>query len=137
MKRTSPFLHSIFQALSDPYRLRMIMLMLRAKTEMCLCEFSESLEQPEYKLSRHIKVLKSSGLVESVKEGKWVYHTLNKDHQFQKMIFQAIRLFPFTENEFDKDLRRFEKRKRLRENGRCQIPVRLKKVPSKVLSLDL
>ena len=137
MKRTGPLLHSVFQALSDPYRVRIVMLMLRAQTEMCLCELSESLEEPEYKLSRHIKVLKNSGLVGSIREGKWIYHSLNKDHQFQKMIYQAIKLFPTAENEFSKDLRRFEKRKSLREDGRCQIPSRSSKPPAESRSLDL
>lgn len=137
MKSVSPFLHSVFRSLSDPYRLRMVVLMLRAKTEMCLCELSESLGEPEYKLSRHIKVLKSSGLVVSVREGKWIYHSLSRQHQFQKMLYQTIKAFPFTENQFAKDLVRFERRKRMRESGRCQMPIQFNKLSTKVLSLDL
>jgi ArsR family transcriptional regulator, arsenate/arsenite/antimonite-responsive transcriptional repressor len=44
-------LHEIFQALSDPYRIRIVRLMLAVKGEVCLCEISESLDEPEYKLS--------------------------------------------------------------------------------------
>jgi ArsR family transcriptional regulator len=137
MKRTSPILHKVFQSLSDPYRIRIVVLMLRAKSDVCLCELSDSLEEPEYKLSRHIKVLKGSGIIGSIRQGKWIYHSLKRDQNFLKALHKTISFFPVTGSEFDSDFRRFEKRRMLREDGRCQMPVRIPKRISKVSSRSL
>lgn len=96
--------------------------MLRTKSEMCLCELSESLNEPEYKLSRHIKILKSSGLVSSLRDGKWVYHSLVQDKKYLKLILRAVAVFPDSGRQFEKDLVRFEKRLSLRKGGRCRQP---------------
>jgi ArsR family transcriptional regulator, arsenate/arsenite/antimonite-responsive transcriptional repressor len=118
-------LHEIFQALSDPYRIRIVRLMLAVKGEICLCEISESLDEPEYKLSRHIKILKTSGLLNSVRGGKWIYHSLVKDQKFLLTMFKALTQFDDTDRDLKLDLARFNKRLKLRENGRCQVPSRV------------
>lgn len=101
----------------------MVSLMLRAKNEMCLCELSDSLEEPEYKLSRHLKVLKSSGILTSHRDGKWIYHSLVKNRHL-KAIYEAVRVYPEKGDRFEKDFRRFKKRILLREGGRCRQPSR-------------
>lgn len=113
-------LHELFQALSDPYRIRIVSLLLRAKSETCLCELSESLAEPEYKLSRHVKILKSAGIVGSVRDGKWVYHSLVKNQKYIKFILNAVATFPDSNGQFEKDFGRFEKRLSLRKGGRCR-----------------
>lgn len=118
-------LHEVFQALSDPYRIRIIRLMLEIKGEVCLCEISESLNEPEYKLSRHIKILKSSGLLKSVRDGKWIYHSLVKDQKFLTTIFKSLIQFDESSENLKLDLARFAKRLKLREKGRCQVPSRV------------
>ena len=45
---------TIFQALSDPIRLRIIRILSTTNEEACLCELVDSLLEPQYKLSRHI-----------------------------------------------------------------------------------
>ena len=64
--KTQP--EAIFQALSDPIRIRVIRLLNVTDEEACLCELVDSLLEPEYKLSRHIKILKSSGLLTARKD---------------------------------------------------------------------
>lgn len=113
-------LHEIFRALSDPIRIRIIRLMLSAKSETCLCELSESLDEPEYKLSRHVKVLRSAGIITSVREGKWVYHGIVKDMRYLKNIYLSINNFPDDSKISTRDLTRFKKRLALREGGRCK-----------------
>ncbi len=124
MHRVDSSLNELFQALSDPYRIRMISLMLRAKSEVCLCELADSLEEPEYKLSRHLKVLKASGFLTSIRDGKWIYHSLVKMRHL-KLIYMAIRAYPDSGKQFEKDFHRFEKRILLREGGRCRQPLRM------------
>lgn len=122
MHRVNVALHELFQALSDPYRTRIIRLMLESKSELCLCELSEALGEPEYKLSRHVKILKSCGLISSVRDGKWIYHSLVQNEKYLKFIHKAASIFPDSEGQLKKDLLRFKKRLNLRESGRCRQP---------------
>ena len=125
MHRVNVALHQLFQALSDPYRIRIIRLMLESKSELCLCELSEALEEPEYKLSRHIKILKSSGLISSVRDGKWIYHSLVRDESYLKLLYKAVSVFPDSESQLALDHMRFKKRMAIRESGRCRQPSRV------------
>lgn len=125
MHRVNVALHELFQALSDPYRIRIVSLMLSSKSELCLCELSEALEEPEYKLSRHVKILKTSGLISSTRDGKWIYHTLVKDKNYLKLLFKAISDFPDSDSQLAGDLSRFKKRVSMRDSGRCRMPSRI------------
>ncbi len=110
----------------------MVALILRSKGEVCLCELADSLDEPEYKLSRHLKILKNSGFLDSVRDGKWIYHSLVADKGYLTAIHQAIRTFPDTEKQFQKDFARFEKRIALRERGRCKTPAATVTRPTQV-----
>jgi len=55
----------IFQSLADETRLRIIRLMVATAEESCLCELVDSLLEPSYKLSRHLKILRQAGLLSS------------------------------------------------------------------------
>lgn len=67
---------SIFQALADETRLRIIRLIVTTNEEACLCELVDSLQESTYKLSRHLKILRQAGLLSAQKDGRWVYHRL-------------------------------------------------------------
>lgn len=114
-------IEDVFQALSDPTRLRIIRLLAQNKGEICSCELVDSLREPEYKISRHLKVLKSSGLITAERDGKWIYHCLIRDEKFLKSLHKAILEFPDTGDTFEKDQIRFRKRMKLRRSGRCQV----------------
>lgn len=120
MHRVNADLHELFQALSDPYRVRIVRLMLESKSELCICELSEAFKEPEYKLSRHVKILKSSVLINSVRDGKWIYHSLVNDKKYLKFLHKAVAVFPDSENQLARDYSRFKKRVSLREAGRCR-----------------
>ncbi len=113
-------LAQLFQALADPHRVRMVALLLKAKTEICLCELSASLAEPEYKLSRHLKILRKAGIISAARDGKWIYHSLVDDDASLKSIYSAIRTSG--QQDFDRDLERFHVRKSLRQDGRCRQP---------------
>lgn len=110
----------IFQALSDNTRLRIVRLLAETNDEVCLCEISETLDEPEYKLSRHFKILRQSGLLSATKEGRWVYHQVVRNTPFLNMLIGAVQALPDSEKIFNADLKRFKKRLPLRENGRCR-----------------
>ena len=66
---------SLFKALADTNRL-MIVDMLSCG-ELCACKILERLGITQPTLSHHMKILCDCGLVNSRKDGKWTYYTLN------------------------------------------------------------
>lgn len=113
----------VFHALADPTRLRMVRLLAVTKEESCLCEMVDSLLEPQYKLSRHLKILKQSGLLTAQKEGRWVYHRLVTGRPYLTRLYASIRLLPDVEAQYAADLKRFRKRMCLREGGRCRVGI--------------
>ena len=65
---------AVSKAISDETRLRIInVLLLR---EFCVCELQEIFGMSEPRISRHLRILKASGLVSQKREGKWNYYRL-------------------------------------------------------------
>ena len=113
----------VFQALSDGTRIRVLRVLATGRTEACLCELVDSLLEPQYKLSRHLKVLRQVGLLAAEKDGRFVYHQLVMRHAHLKSLYAAIRALPDSDGTFAADLRRFRERMRLRESGRCRVGI--------------
>ena len=70
-------LASVFAALADPVRLRLFDLVRRAgETGVCSCDLVEPLERSQPTISHHLKVLREAGLVESRREGTWLWYSV-------------------------------------------------------------
>jgi ArsR family transcriptional regulator, arsenate/arsenite/antimonite-responsive transcriptional repressor len=65
------------KALADPMRIMILRLLL--ERELCVCEIVRSLEEPQYKVSKHISVLKQAGLVRDWREGTWIHYEIAPD----------------------------------------------------------
>jgi len=63
--------------LSDQTRLRSLLL-LHKEGELCVCELTHALGLSQPKISRHLAHLRDSGIVESRREGLWVYYSLHQ-----------------------------------------------------------
>lgn len=63
-----------FQALGDSTRLRLLNLM--GDEELCVCNFVDVLGQPQPKISRHLAYLRRAGIVETRRDGKWMYYRI-------------------------------------------------------------
>lgn len=111
---------TVFQALADATRIRIIRLMLMSGKEICLCEITDSLNEPQTKLSRHLKVLRQAGLLSAQKEGRWIYHSLVSNESHFLHLYDIIKNLPDTESIYATDLSNFQARLCLRENGRCK-----------------
>ena len=70
----SPDLVTLFQALGDKTRLRLLNLM--AAGEVCVCFFVEVLGESQPKISRHLAYLRRAGLVSARRDGKWIHYSL-------------------------------------------------------------
>ncbi len=69
-------LSALFKALSDPFRLEIVRLLLRNGKEAYGEELARALDVPAYRLSRHLKVLKTTGVIRERRVGRWVYYSL-------------------------------------------------------------
>jgi len=67
---------SLMKALADPTRLTMMASLWKAKTPICICDFTAGLDLSQPTLSHHMSKLKDAGLVESEKRGIWTYYRL-------------------------------------------------------------
>ena len=65
---------TLFKALADRTRLRILGLLLTG--EVCVCHIHESLKIPQPKTSRHLAYLRRTGLVEARREGLWRHYRL-------------------------------------------------------------
>jgi ArsR family transcriptional regulator len=67
---------TLMKALADPTRLTMMASLWKAKTPICICDFTASLDLAQPTISHHMGKLKEAGLVESEKRGIWTYYRL-------------------------------------------------------------
>jgi ArsR family transcriptional regulator len=68
---------TVFKALSDETRLRMVKAMARSQQELCECEIVPQFELSQSTISYHLKVLREAGIVECAKQGLWTYCRVN------------------------------------------------------------
>ncbi|MEZ6875459.1 metalloregulator ArsR/SmtB family transcription factor [Enterobacter sp. KBR-315C3_2022] len=66
----------LFKTLSDETRLAIVML-LREAGELCVCDICSATKEAQPKVSRHMAILRESGLVIDRREGKWIYYRLS------------------------------------------------------------
>ncbi len=75
---TAPLLLAdLFQALADPSRLRLLMLL--REMELSVGELAQVLGQSQPRVSRHLKILADAGLIDRRKEGSWVFLELGPE----------------------------------------------------------
>jgi len=68
-------LNSIFKALNDPTR-REILELLKEK-DLTAGEIADKFSISKPSISHHLDLLRQAGLVESVKEGQFIYYSLS------------------------------------------------------------
>jgi ArsR family transcriptional regulator len=69
-------LSQTLKALSDPIRLRIILL-LQSGGELCVCDIMAVLGLPQSTVSRHLAYLKRSCWVDTRRCGVWIYYQLS------------------------------------------------------------
>lgn len=68
--------NAFFQSLSNEIRLRCLVL-LQTQGELCVCELTHALKLSQPMISRHLALLRDSGLVADRREGQWIYYQIN------------------------------------------------------------
>lgn len=67
---------TVFRALGEDLRLAILML-IRDQTKLCVYELTTALNSSQPKVSRHLATLKEAGLLETRRQGHWVYYYLH------------------------------------------------------------
>ena len=79
----------MFRALGDETRLRMVALL--AHGELCVCHIEKALGLNQPNASRQLGILKSAGIVDSRRDGTWVYYRLTEQtHEIVESQLEAL-----------------------------------------------
>jgi len=68
----------LFKCLADDTRTKVTLLIVR-EGELCVCELTAALDQSQPKISRHLALLRSAGLLMDRRQGQWVYYRLHPE----------------------------------------------------------
>lgn len=71
-------LASLFGALADPTRVRIVHTLLQQ--ELCTCDLAAVVSASESSVSQHLRVLRGLRLIRSRRAGKLMYHRLDDAH---------------------------------------------------------
>ena len=78
MKKTNPLLPivSLFETISPLARLEILLIL--GAGEACVCHLEARLGYRQAYISQHLMILRQAGLLESRREGKYIFHRLAK-----------------------------------------------------------
>ena len=107
----------ILKALSDPTRLRIIILLL--EKNLCVCELLFILDMEQSRISHQLRILRDAELVEDIRDGKWIIYRIPRE------VRQGIEhlLGPF----FGEELQQSEKIKQDKDNLKICLEKQLRK----------
>ena len=100
-------LTTVYGALADPTRLRILALLKDG--EVCVCDIHASLGVPQPTASRHLAYLRRSGLVSARRSGVWMHYSLTPiaDPVVSQVVASALHALTHTQVA-DRDLKRLQ-----------------------------
>lgn len=97
----------LFKALADETRVRIVALLTHG--ELCVCHIEAALGLTQPTASRHLSLLRASGLVKRKRSGTWVYYRLaDQDEDACRRVLGAIKALAAQET-LRRDLARLRK----------------------------
>lgn len=69
---------TLFKALADPHRVRIVNLLATSPEPVCVCEFTAPLGLSQPTVSHHLKKLTDAGLLQREQRGQWAYYSLDR-----------------------------------------------------------
>jgi ArsR family transcriptional regulator len=79
---------TIFKALADGTRLRVLKLLSRG--ELCVCEIAAALALEQPRLSFHLRILKEAGIVRVRRQERWIVYRLNEGDMLIRFLLLTI-----------------------------------------------
>jgi ArsR family transcriptional regulator len=68
---------TLFRALADPARIKIVNVLARSDAPVCACEFEPALGLSQGTVSHHLKRLTEAGLLEREQRGRWAFFSLS------------------------------------------------------------
>jgi ArsR family transcriptional regulator len=83
----------LFKALGDETRLRIVALLSHG--ELCVCHLEDALGLSQPKVSRHLGILRMTGVLEHRREGSWVYYRIapQADRDCERQLRALVKTF--------------------------------------------
>jgi len=98
---------TLFKALADRTRLRLISLI--GDSEVCVCFLVEVLKISQPKISRHLAYLRRARIATARREGKWMHYRLtDPPDEHAARIFREVRASLTEHPEFQRDREKLE-----------------------------
>ena len=69
---------TLFKALGDPQRIRLVNLLTNAGEAVCVCDITEALGLSQSTVSFHLKKLSNAGLLHREQRGTWAYYSIDR-----------------------------------------------------------
>lgn len=79
---------TLFKALSDETRLRILKLLEHG--ELCVCDIVAAFDTIQPKVSFHLSALKSAGLVKDRRDGKWMHYRIDDSDLFKRLLILSV-----------------------------------------------
>jgi ArsR family transcriptional regulator len=70
---------SLFRALADPSRVKLVNLLATSEDPVCVCELTAPLGLSQPTVSHHLKKLQTAGLLVREQRGIWAYYSLDRE----------------------------------------------------------
>lgn len=109
---------AVAKSFADPTRVRVIAAL--RERELCVCELCDALRVTQSTLSTHLQVIRAAGLVQTRKQGKWIYYAL--DPASLQLVDSVFGFFSGTlrsDKTLQRDHQQIVRRLAEREDGAC------------------
>ena len=85
-------LSEVFKTLSDPTRLRLVMLLREHKGALCVNALASELDVTQSAVSQHLRVLRQIGFVKGERRGSSVHYSLSQEvfEQYKAKILETL-----------------------------------------------
>lgn len=65
----------------------------------CVCELVELIQMSQPSISQHLSRLKQADIILEERRGKWVFYSLNKDHELYTLLLHLVDKLPSLKGE--------------------------------------
>jgi len=114
-------LSGLLKTVSHEKRLRILALLKEFDQKICVCEFVDALEMPQYQVSQHLRELRGEDIVEGERRGTWVYYSLSKSMPEEARSVVDSLTSNVEKEAIEEDIKRLNQRIARRENGKCVV----------------
>ncbi len=114
-------LSDVLKTVAHEKRLRILALLEEFDESICVCEFVDALDAPQYQVSQHLRELRGKDLVRGNRDGTWVYYSINPDlPRDVRELIEGL-LEHLDKEDYAVDAENLQERLQMREGGKCVV----------------